>query len=104
MNTIRSFRVPETKKTMANSGIWRDLTEKFGALQDTHGMPGGEWDYTVGSGFGEWKPGGAGRIARIQFETLATEGAGCQPVPLLLRLVVARNCRIRNQCGSKENG
>jgi len=59
VNTIRSFRVPETKKAMANSGIWRDLTEKFGALQDTHGMLGGEWDYTVGSGFGEWNTGKA---------------------------------------------
>jgi ribosome-binding protein aMBF1 (putative translation factor) len=76
MTTVRSFGVPEARRAMADFSFWRDLAEKFGALQDTHGMFSAEWDYIVGSGGrGEWKLAGAGRIARIQFETLAKRAA-----------------------------
>ena len=66
---------------MADSSFWRDLAEKFLALQGTHGVLHADRDYKIGSGEPAiWTVKGAGSpTARTQFETLAKRGASALP-------------------------
>jgi hypothetical protein len=65
---------------MADSSFWRDLAEKFRALLETCWMLRADWNYIVGSGgAGTWRLAGAGRAAKIQFETLARRAASALP-------------------------
>jgi hypothetical protein len=58
------------------SSFWRDLAERFRALQVTYGMLRADWIYRVGSGLpGEWRLAGAESSAAIQFDTLAIRAA-----------------------------
>jgi hypothetical protein len=58
------------------SSFWRDLAERFRALQATYRALRADWIYIVGSGSpGEWRLAGAESPASIQFDTLAIRAA-----------------------------
>jgi hypothetical protein len=87
---------------MADSGFWRDLAERFRALEDPYGMLRADWACVVGSGEpGQWRlPGGAGRTVTTQFESLAKRGASAlsdaASPDLLIAWLEALRCTSRN--------